>query len=465
MGRGLAQLPSTQSVLGKRSDLGPRVDRGEFFWATGIEDTFITDPWTKTGRTLDEYELTHHYKNWEADLKLMTELNVSAARYGIPWYRSNPAPGSYDWSFADKTLDRLLEHRIDPIVDIVHYGTPDWLKDSFLHPDYPKYVSEYAAELARRFKGRVHWYTPLNEPRITAWYCGRIGWWPPYQRNWSGYCAVLIAVCKGIVLTCKALREADPEIVLAHVDPTDLYFTYDRTLDEDVKLRQQLVFLALDLVSGTVDERHPLWAWLLRHKVKEADLHWFLEQNGREGANERGESLVDILGLNMYPMFSWKRAIRTSRGVRMRLEYAPGHILEQICEMYYSRYKVPLFISETAAWGNARRRSKWMHESVDAIRSARSRGCPVLGYTWWPMFSLFAWSYRQNEREMSRYLLNMGLWDLDINQKLARARTPLVDEYAKYADSGAEKVGALAGVASMQQRVEGGSQLVPGAAR
>jgi hypothetical protein len=39
-------------------------DPTRFFWATGIEDTFITEPWPATGRTLDEYELTQHYAKW-----------------------------------------------------------------------------------------------------------------------------------------------------------------------------------------------------------------------------------------------------------------------------------------------------------------------------------------------------------------------------------------------------------------
>ncbi|NBK26150.1 MAG: glycoside hydrolase family 1 protein, partial [Spirochaetia bacterium] len=38
-----------------------------FLWCCGIEDTFIADPHPRTGKTLDEYELTGHYQNWKAD--------------------------------------------------------------------------------------------------------------------------------------------------------------------------------------------------------------------------------------------------------------------------------------------------------------------------------------------------------------------------------------------------------------
>src|SRR5687768_5146392 len=86
-----------------------------FLWATGIEDTFITAPWPATGRTLDEYELTGHYDQWRPDFDRMASLGVRVARYGVPWHRINPGPGTWDWSFPDATLGRLLELGIDPI--------------------------------------------------------------------------------------------------------------------------------------------------------------------------------------------------------------------------------------------------------------------------------------------------------------------------------------------------------------
>src|SRR5689334_10780969 len=42
----------------RRSQLNRLTQPETFLWSTGIEDTFITDPWPGTGRTLDEYELT-----------------------------------------------------------------------------------------------------------------------------------------------------------------------------------------------------------------------------------------------------------------------------------------------------------------------------------------------------------------------------------------------------------------------
>src|ERR1044072_8663773 len=79
-----------------------------FFWATGIEDTFITAPWPKTGRTLDEYELTLHYERWKQDLDLVAQLGVQVVRYGVPWHRINPSPTKWDWRWTDDALEYLL---------------------------------------------------------------------------------------------------------------------------------------------------------------------------------------------------------------------------------------------------------------------------------------------------------------------------------------------------------------------
>ena len=101
------------------------------------------------------------------------------------------------------------------------------MEGAFLNPDFPEYMAEYAARVAERFKGRVFSYTPLNEPRITAWYCGKLGWWPPYRKGWAGFVEVMLAICRGIVRSVEAMGDVDPEIVPVHVDATDLYETLE----------------------------------------------------------------------------------------------------------------------------------------------------------------------------------------------------------------------------------------------
>lgn len=405
-------------TLLRHSQLGRLLERETFFWATGIEDTFITAPWPKTGRTLDEYELTDHYARWHADIGLMKEINVSVARYGIPWHRIQPRRGAWEWDFVDRAVDRLLELKIEPIIDLVHYGLPPWIEGAYLNRDFASLMGDYAARVAERLRGRVFAYTPLNEPRITAWYCGRLGWWPPHRRGWRGFVAVMLGACRGIVESVRALRTIDPEILIAHVDATDLYVSTLAEFEADAHHRQEIVFLALDLVSGRVRPGHALWGWLLKHGATEAELRWFLDR-----AIE-----LPLVGINLYPMFTYKVARRTAQGgLRWAMTYADADILDQLGRLYWERYRAPVFVSETASVGSVARRRAWLVDSVAAVKRLREAGVPLIGYTWWPLFALVTWAYRQGSHPPEFYLKQMGLWDLD--QKLERVATPLVEQF------------------------------------
>jgi beta-glucosidase len=418
----------------KRSNLNQLHDPEFFFWATGIEDTFITEPWPATGRTLDEYELTQHYDRWREDLDLIRELGVTHARYGIPWHRINPQQNVWNWDFADKTLDRMLELGVEPIVDLVHYGLPRWIADAYLNPDFPSYMAEYATRAAERFKGRIHLWTPLNEPRVTAWYCGKLGWWPPFQRGWKGFLRVMIGVCRGMVQTTRALREVDDENVAVHVDATDLYESADPDLADEVFRRQEIVFLALDLISGKVAPGHSLYSWLVSNGVMEDTLEWF-----RQNAVE-----LEIIGINLYPLFSQKVLIRAPH-LRIKMPYADATIVDRLAEMYHRRYQIPVFISETASLGSVKRRASWLEDSAAAARRVRSRGIPLVGYTWWPLFALVTWAYRQGRNPPEYYLKQMGLWDLQARNgsELHRVSTPLVEQYQELIAAKLDAVGAV----------------------
>jgi beta-glucosidase len=397
-----------------------------FIWATGIEDTFISEPHPTTGRTLDEYELTEHYDRWEEDLQLIADLGVNAARYGIPWYRVCPQPGKYDWSWTDKVLDRMANtHGIEPIIDLVHYGTPQWMDQSFFNPDYPQHVADYAHAFAERYKSLVYWYTPLNEPRVNAWYAGRLGWWPPYAKSWRGFVRLMTQLCKGICLTEQAIRTVESRAVLVHVDATDLYIPAnlsDAGVVAEAYKRQEIVFLALDLVMGRLGEKHPLREWLNAQGLTDTDILWFADHAAHP----------DIIGYNMYPMFSQKIVARVpAGGIRVRIKPCWAETLANLTHMYAARYApIPIMVTETATAGSIKRRKAWIEDSVAVINKARAGGANVVGYTLWPLFSLVTWAYRNGKADASEYLIDMGLWDLRPGpQGLERLHTPLVDVY------------------------------------
>ena len=130
--------------------------------------------------------------------------------------------------------------------------------------------------------------------------------------------------------------------------------------------------------------------------------------------------------------------------MRIRMPYASADIVERLGELYWERYRIPVFIAETASVGSVARRRQWLDESVAAVRRLRENGVPLIGYTWWPLFALVTWAYRQGTHPPGFYLKQMGLWDLD--PELNRVETELAEEYRRLVAVGCECVGQLAGV-------------------
>jgi hypothetical protein len=224
----------------------------------------------------------------------------------------------------------------------------------------------------------------------------------------------------------RAIRAVEPQALIAHVDATDLYQAEREEDAPQAAHRQEIVFLALDLISGRIRPGHALHAWLLQHGVADADLAWF---------QERAIDLP-LIGINLYPMFTGKVGRRDARGgLRWTMPYASAEIIDRLAERYWDRYQAPIFISETASVGPVRRRAAWLSDSVEAVRRVRARGIPLVGYTWWPMFALVTWAYRQGTHPPEYYLKQMGLWDL--NAALERLPTPLVEAYRELSSRGA----------------------------
>ena len=385
-------------------------------WAAGIEDTFIAE--TGPGkRRLDEFELQQHYRLWREDLDLAADVGFSMIRYGIPWYRAEPEAGSFDWSFTDRVIPYMLERGLEPIVDLMHYGTPLWLEGSFISPDYPQLVAAYAAAFCGRYPS-VRYYTPFNEPFIAAELCGREGRWPPGLSGDEGFCAVANGVSRGVVRTVEALRAQRVDSVMVHVEATGVVLTDDPALEERAQLDMDRHLTTLELIQGRVDTTHFLYPYLTANGVTDHDLSWYETRN----------VTIDVLGLNYYPMLSVER--RRAGGV-VEPVWGGASYLERIVHEHHARYQVPVFITETSANERAAPlfsaacpqtsydvsrpdglRSLWLAELVESVASMRAAGVPLIGITWWPLYDLVNWNYREGRGAVEDYLEPMGLYSL-----------------------------------------------------
>jgi len=390
-------------------------ERG-FRFAVGIEDTFV--PHAFPGhRALDEYELTQHDRFWAEDLGLAADAGATAVRYGFPWYRLNPAPGRFVWDWADRVVDRLDELGLEAIVDLVHYGTPLWLDNGFLNADFPARLAEFAAALAGRYRGRLSAWTPLNEPEITAMHCGEQGIWPPRLTGHDGYVKLVRAIVRGVVAAQRAVAEVSGgRASFVHVEATFRYVGETGAFAEEVELLRARQFLVQDLLGGRVDDSHPLAAYLRGHGFGDDDLGWC-------AANP---AVPDVLGVNYYPHLT---TIDYRAGEPLPVHRRPRREdgtagLEEVLRAFAARYGRPLMVTETSVLGDAGKRLAWLDASLELVAGLRAQGLEIVGYTWWPLFDLVAWDYREATGPVGEHLARMGLYDLEMDEIGTMDRRP-----------------------------------------
>ena len=413
--------------------LGPA--SSDFVWASGIEDTFVPQTWPGH-RALDEYQLMGHYEHWREDLALAQDAGVQALRWGVPWYRVEPIPGEFDWRWTDQVIPYMVEELgITPIIDLMHYGCPFWMRHEFANPDYPQAVGAYAAAFAERYKHLVSWYTPFNEPLVAAMMSGSRGAWPPYLRGDRGYVRMLLQFTRGMISTVSAIKAVQPEAKMVHVEATGICRGWDPTLDWVMRHQCDRGFLAFDLLTSKVTPDHALYRWLLDNRATEQELAEIASQ----------PIPIDVMGLNFYPQWSTHEVYANSRGkVARRLIEKDGSGFGEMVASFYRRYGVPIMITETSAKGPHEERLAWLDSSIAAVKKLRGEGVPVLGYTWFPLFTMIDWRYRWTQLPLEKYLLELGVYQLNRNGSGQRwQEMPLLEHFRNYISNPEEAVGEL----------------------
>jgi len=407
----------------------------DFLWAGGIENTFV--PQVRPGhRSLDEYELMGHYEHWREDLHLAKDLGLKALRWGVPWYKVEPEPNKFDWSWTDQVIPYLVnEAKVLPIIDLMHYGCPFWLKREFANKNYPKFVARYAAAFAERYKSLISWYTPLNEPIINSLMCGMRAAWAPYLKGEKGYLKIMIQLAKGIVRTVQAIKEIQPEAVMVHVEATGLTRAIREDLASLATEEKFRGYLCYDLISGRLTHDHLLYSWLVRNGVSPDDL--------KELQNNKLN--LDVIGMNFYPQWSTKLLYLDNRGrIAFRETEHEGDGFAELITDYYDRYEVPIMITETSAVGNDEIRQKWLKSSVSMIKNLRETGVPVIGYTWFPLFTMIDWRYRFSDEPLENFYLELGMYKLNREANGKRwLETPIVAQMKDYIQNSHSYVGDL----------------------
>jgi beta-glucosidase len=363
-----------------------------FLFATGVENSAPT----VDDRRVDEMEKCGHYRHWRQDLALATQLGVSYLRYGPPLHSTFLGPGRFDWGFADETFAEIRRLDLNPIVDLCHFGVPDWLGD-FQNPDFPRHFAAYARAFAERFPW-VQLFTPVNEMYVCALFSARYGWWNEQLSSDAAFVTALKHLVSANRLAMEEILDVVPDALFIQSESSEYYHARTPRAIARAEFMNELRFLSLDLNYG-----HPvssvMYEYLLDNGLSREEYHAFLRGSPRHHC---------VMGNDYY--------VTNEHCVFPDGSTTPSGELfgyATITRQYFDRYRLPVMHTETnlAEGPKGTEAADWLVKQWANVLRVRNDGVPIVGFTWYSLTDQVDWdtALRQSRGNVNP----LGLFDLD----------------------------------------------------
>jgi dTDP-4-dehydrorhamnose reductase len=334
-----------------------------------------------------------------SDIDLFAGLGIRALRYPVLWEQfvphGNAQNGHIDWTWADERLGRLRELGVRPIVGLVHHGSgpPD---TSLVEPSFATGLAKFARLVAERYPW-VDAYTPVNEPLTTARFSGLYGVWYPHGRSHRVFARALLNQCRAVALAMAEIRAVNPEAQLVQTEDLGRIFSTP-ALAEQAAFENERRWLSFDLLSGRLDDAHPLRARMEEWGVTEAELAQFRER----------PCPPDIMGINHYLTSDRYLDDQLGKYPERAVEFSPQALYADIeavracadCHVgvcvrlreAWERYGIPLAVTESHLGSTREEQLRWLHEAWGAARQLRREGVDLRAVTAWSLLGAFDWN-------------------------------------------------------------------------
>lgn len=354
---------------------------------------------------VDELTASDHLARQDDDLAAVAGLDVRWWRYGMPWRWTEPEPGRYDWSWWDRALAACERHGLEPIVDLCHFGLPDHYS-GFCSPDWVDGFVRYVDAFLDRY-AEPRFFTPVNEPSITAQTAGRWGIWNDRRATPEDHAAALALVTLAN-LEAIARIDADRSGWWIGAEGFGCHLAGDDGDDEaaeDARAVEQLVW---DLHLGVDPPRRvEAFADLIDPDVR-----------SRIATIPAGTDRV-VAGHDMYPVSVHVHGDRAE----------PLTIADRVAayeaeaRRWHERYGRPFWVAETSNLGlPVEDGIDWLHTLTAGLDRLRADGLPVRGVCWYSRGDQYDWDTMLTRPvgEVTR----VGLFDDE------RRPRPVADAYA-----------------------------------
>ncbi len=315
---------------------------------------------------------TKHYDLWRDDFRILKELGINTLRYGPPYFSTHTGPGKYDWSFADETLAALHDQKVQVIIDLCHFGVPDWV-GNFQNPDWPRLFVEYVGAFARRFPW-IRFYTPVNEIFIAATFSAQFGWWNERLSSDRAFVKALKHLCQANVLAMHAIMKINPGALFIQSESSQYFHAEEPCCEDAARRYNEKRFLSFDLTYGH-HVNATIYEYLLDNGMTRDEYHWFLQHQLKSRC---------IMGNDYYS--TNENLVRADGSIALSGEifgYYP------ITHQYYARYGLPVMHTETNS--DDPDAVRWLQKEWANVHRLKQDGVPLVGFTWYSLQDQVDW--------------------------------------------------------------------------
>ena len=388
----------------------PDGNPGNFMFATGIECSYPTIDHGRTRR--DQLEECAHYANYIKDLQLVKKLGLKVLRYGLPYHKIHLGEGKYDWSFADVAMNEIKRLKITPILDLLHFGLPDWL-GNFQNPEFPIHFANYARAVTKRYPW-VRYYTPVNEIYVTAKMSGKDGLWNEQLKSDRGFVTALKHLVAASILATQNIAKHRPDVIIVQSESAEYMHEAKSEKSKEVILANKQRLLSFDLLYAHQPDAD-VYTYLTDSGMTRKEYDWFMAGEP-PGYQVMGN---DYYGRN-------EKILKPDNTICVAEDVMGWY---QITHDYYKRYKKPVMHTETNTF-NPDEAPTWLWKQWINILKMRADGVPVLGFTWYSLIDQIDWDTGLAQKNNT--VNACGLYDLNRKPRpVADAYKMLLKEYGQ----------------------------------
>lgn len=375
--------------------------------------------WCEEGRISDLSScLTacDHWNRVEEDTELLKELKVQTHRLSLEWSRIEPWPEVFSVEAVQHYREEillLLNNNIKPLVTLHHFSEPNWFleRGGWLEPDNARLFIDYVRYVIENLGDLVSEWVTFNEPNVYANLGYVVGIFPP---GWNNLCAFF---------------QVSSQLIKTHLELYELIHQIraEKGFDGKTKVGYAMHIRIFD-------------AFTILGKAAAAGVDYFFHRIFLEGMTSgkllfplaradlkyKQARYVDFLGINYYtrnivefvlsPTNRFHRCLGDKSLTKSDLGwdiYPEG--IYRVCKKYYTRYKLPIYITENGISDSCDdRRPAFITNHLAYLVQAMEEGIPVERYYHWSIMDNFEWL----EGESARF----GLYHCDFRTQTRTAR-------------------------------------------